>query len=172
MIYELKQITMVAPLLSDFTAFIIPLFTGNLKDFDFFVLLTMANIVNNFLKHSIFKPIMGDNTYPIIGRGIRPNGAMDAGLFEYNNPATSYGMPSGHAQSVTIFVTYLITNRILNSAFSTFTKIVLSSILIMFAILVMYGRVELSKVHTLQQVIAGSLFGISIVMVYNRLFKK
>tara|TARA_Y100000748_G_C15456542_1_gene473151 strand:- start:229 stop:747 length:519 start_codon:yes stop_codon:yes gene_type:complete len=172
MISELKQITMVAPLLSDFAAFIIPLFTGDLKDFDFFVLLTLANILNHFLKHSVFKPIMGNKTYPIIGRGIRPDGATDAGLFEYNSPATSYGMPSGHAQSVTIFVTYLITNRIIKGAFSKFTKIVLSSILIMFAILVMYGRVELSKVHTLQQVIAGSLFGICIVMLYNKMFKK
>ena len=172
MISELKQITMVAPLLSDFAAFIIPLFTGNLKDFDFFALLTVSNVINHFLKHSVFKPIMGNKTYPIIGRGIRPDGATDAGLFEHNKPATSYGMPSGHAQSVTIFVTYLITNRILNGAFSKFTKIVLSSILIMFAILVMYGRVELSKVHTLQQVIAGSLFGICIVMLYNKIFKK
>ena len=171
MISELKQITMVAPLLTDFAAFIIPLFTGNLKDFDFFVLLTVANIINHFLKHSVFKPIMGNKTYPIIGRGARPDGAIDAGLFEFNKPAVTYGMPSGHAQSVTIFVMYLITNRILKSAFSKLTKIVLSSILIMFAIFVMYGRVELSKVHTLQQVIVGSLFGVCIVMIYNKTFK-
>jgi membrane-associated phospholipid phosphatase len=172
MISEVKQITMVAPLLTDFAAFIIPFFTGNLKDFDFFALVTVANFINHFLKHSVFKPIMGNETYPLIGRGIRPDGATDAGLFEYNNPATSYGMPSGHAQGVTIFVTYLITNRILKGAFSKFTKIVTSSVLIMFAIIVMYGRVVLSKVHTLQQVIAGSLFGICIVVIYNKMFKK
>jgi membrane-associated phospholipid phosphatase len=172
MISEMKHITMVAPLLTDFAAFIIPLFTGNLKDFDFFLLLTLANVVNHFLKHSIFKAIMGNDTYPIIGRGTRPDGAMDAGLFEYNKPAVSYGMPSGHAQSVTIFVTYLITNRILKGAFNNLTKIISSLILVLFALMVMYGRVELSKVHTLQQVICGSLFGICIVMIYNKMFKK
>ena len=128
MISNLKQITMVAPLLSDFSAFTVPLFTGNLKDFDFFLLLTVGNILNYFFKNYIFKPIMGKNTYPIIGSGTRPDGAMDAGLFEYNNQATSYGMPSGHAQSVTIFVTYLITNRIFNGSFSKFTKIVFSAV--------------------------------------------
>jgi membrane-associated phospholipid phosphatase len=172
MISEMKHITMVAPLLTDFAAFIIPLFTGNLKDFDFFLLLTLANVVNHFLKHSVFKPIMGNDTYPVIGRGARPDGAMDAGLFEYNKPAVSYGMPSGHAQSVTIFVTYLITNRILKGAFNNLTKIISSLILVLFALMVMYGRVELSKVHTLQQVICGSLFGICIVMIYNKMFKK
>ena len=171
MIHELKQITMVAPLLTDFTAFVIPFYTGKLKDFDFFALLTVANFINYFLKHSVFQKIMGDKTYPVIGRGTRPDGAIDAGLFEFNKPATSYGMPSGHAQSVTVFVTYLITNRIITSKFNKVTKIILSSILVAFAITVMYGRVELSKVHTLQQVIAGSLFGICIVMIYNRIFK-
>lgn len=172
MIHELKQITMVAPLLSDFTAFIIPFYTGKLKDFDFFALLTVANFINHFLKHSVFQKIMGNKTYPIVGRGIRPDGAIDAGLFEYNSPAVSYGMPSGHAQSITVFTSYLITNRILTSKLNMLTKIILSSILVGFAIVVMYGRVELSKVHTVQQVIAGSLFGICIVMIYNKIFKK
>ena len=169
---QLEQFTMVAPLLMVFTAFIIPIFTCVKKDFNFLILLSSADVLNYIIKHYILQPIMKDKTYPIIGSGKRPDGATGTGIFTSDKPSSTYGMPSGHAQGVSVFSTYLITNKIMKSSFSKYIKIVLSLILVAFALLVMYGRVILTKAHTIQQVIIGSLVGITIVMIYNNFIAK
>jgi hypothetical protein len=169
---QIEQFTMAAPLLITFTAFIIPLFTGLKMDFNFFILLSVADVLNYIIKHYIVQPIMKDKTYPIIGHGKRPDGATSTGIFFTNKPTTTYGMPSGHAQGVSVFSTYLITNKIMKSTFSKYIKLFLSLILATFAILVMYGRVILTKAHTIQQVIVGSLVGITIVIIYNKFIAK
>jgi len=169
---QLEQFTMVAPLLMIFTAFIIPLFTGTIKDFNFFILLSVADGLNYIIKHYIVQPIMKDKTYPIIGSGKRPDEAKSTGIFSSDKPSTTYGMPSGHAQGVSVFSTYLITNKIMKSTFSKYIKIIVSLILVAFALLVMYGRVILTRAHTIQQVIVGSLVGITIVIIYNKFIAK
>jgi membrane-associated phospholipid phosphatase len=163
-----EQYTMVAPLLIVFSALVIPMYTGNIKDFNFFILIIIADIFNYVLKHHVFEPIMGNKTYPLIGQGKRPDGAKGTGIFASEIKSTTYGMPSGHAQGVSLFVTYLITNRIMKSNDSIIVKMIYSSLLIAFAIYVMYGRVVLTKAHTTQQVVIGSLIGIIIVLIHNR----
>ena len=62
--------------------------------------------INYFLKYVVFKPLMGDNSFPIIGKGTRPEGSMNCVEFrdDFFNPAIvptlskSYGFPSGHPQ--------------------------------------------------------------------------
>ena len=167
-----EQYTMVAPLLTFFSALVIPMYTGNIKDYDFFILIVIADVFNYVLKHYIFQPIMGNKSYPILGEGKRPEGAKGTGIFASEIPSSSYGMPSGHAQNVALFATYLITNRIMKSNDTLLVKIIYSSMLIAFTFYVMYGRVALTKVHTTQQVIMGALIGIVIVLIHNKFSSK
>ena len=164
-----EQYTMVAPLLIFFSALVIPMYTGNIKDYDFFILIVIADVFNYVLKHYVFQPIMGDKSYPILGQGKRPEGAKGTGIFASEVPTTTYGMPSGHAQSVALFTTYLITNRIMKSNDTPLVKILYSLMLIAFTFYVMYGRVALTKEHTIQQVIMGALTGFMVVLIYNKL---
>lgn len=164
-----EQYTMVAPLLIFFSALVIPMYTGNIKDYDFFILIVIADVFNYVLKHYVFQPIMGDKSYPILGQGKRPEGSKGTGIFASEIPSSSYGMPSGHAQGVALFTTYLITNRIMKSNDTLLVKIIYSSMLIAFTFYVMYGRVVLTKAHTIQQVIMGVLTGVIIVLFHNKL---
>ena len=72
-------------------------------------------ISNDFLKHFVFQNIMKDKTLPILGRGLRPEGAKNCGPFRDNffnktiatKLAESYGFPSGHSQSAGFFMTFI-----------------------------------------------------------------
>lgn len=72
------------------------------------ILVLFSEFTTPFLKEFLFKGLMGDKTYPILGSGLRPKGAMNCGIIANGKKATSYGMPSGHSQVTTAFVTYII----------------------------------------------------------------
>ena len=135
-----------------------PLVTGDLY---FFSILLICEQIKDFVKHKIVKPIMGNKKYPILGRGTRPPGAVDCGLYRTGSkkkcPTTSYGMPSGHSQSALLFSTYNILSLIKNSN----NNPLLYFINIFFAVFIPWSRVN-AKVHTIQQTIVGGILGIGL----------
>jgi membrane-associated phospholipid phosphatase len=139
-------------------------------NFDFgrhlIILLLLSSVINTFLKESIFRPIMKDKIYPIIGQGSRPNN-IESSISYIRN---SYGMPSAHAQNASVFSLFLI-YMIMKSDLKKTEKNVLIFILMFFVLLVMYGRVYLTKVHTNQQVIIGYIIGYLIFMMYYKNIK-
>ena len=123
-----------------------------------FIAYIANNISNHILKTYLFKPIMGNKTFPIIGRGLRPAGAKNCKFYSDDSVSKSYGMPSGHAQSISFFVMHeLMNNDDINY------KIILTLV----SIYMIYSRVKLGC-HTIQQVIIGSLFGVCFYFIYNR----
>ena len=79
------------------------------------ILVLFSEFSTPFLKEYLFKSLMGDKTYPILGSGHRPPGAMNCGMIANGKKATSYGMPSGHSQVTTAFVTYIILTLLSNN---------------------------------------------------------
>ena len=61
----LENFTQVTPLLFTFSSLIIPIYTGNLKDLNLFVLLNISSVVNHVLKEFVFKPLLLD---AVLGR--------------------------------------------------------------------------------------------------------
>ena len=122
-------------------------------------LILLDKVFSPFMKHIVFKNLMGAKKYPIIGIGERPKGAKDCGLFltKKDIPARSYGMPSGHSQSALFFSVYTI-HEIINSSMNQSIKIIGILLLISIGLGIMYSRIYL-KCHTIQQVIIGALLG-------------
>ena len=122
--------------------------------------LFFADGLNHILKDYVFKPIMGDKNWPIIGLGKRPKGANNTGLiyFDEKNLSTSYGMPSGHSQNIAMFSTYMIL-KLLNSTMSNNIKMIGYIFFIGLTIYIMWSRVYMIC-HTVQQTIVGSSIGI------------
>lgn len=137
-------------------------------------------VVNGFMKigmKAIYESL-GVKTLPILGKGIRPDGATNCTTFlsGSNVPAISYGMPSGHSQNAWFFATFMILElwrqykQSQNDNRSTFVNIVFNKYpavptilavgLAVFATVVSYSRVWIENCHTIQQVIFGGLFGI------------
>ena len=156
----------------------------------------LINLVANFiLKELIFRPLYGNTkNIPILGRGLRPVGASNCD--SYNNcskkPSLTFGMPSGHSMmiwfTITFIMIYLIAKRfstnILNnknnennedkeseensSVSLTNIQFYISVItLIILGILMGYSRVFITKCHTVQQVIVGSILGIGFGYLYT-----
>ena len=100
------------PLITISASFLSYFVTNNIDLLLFSFVLMFADLFNHFLKKYIFKPLMGSNLYPIIGKGGRPEGAKNCGIFITNPPkiSKSYGMPSGHSQNAVLFATYYILN--------------------------------------------------------------
>ena len=154
-------ITIVSPLLSFFLT----------NDIDLLLLsitLLLNDGLNHFLKYSVLRPLMGKNKYPIIGYGLRPNGAKDCGLFvgckDPLSKKESYGMPSGHSQNVMLFSTYAILT-LMNGNYTDRMKNIGYVLFSLLAIGIMYSRVYL-KCHTVQQVIIGGLLGLILGYIY------
>lgn len=145
-------------------------------DNDFIILGTvmmLSEIINAGLKNLVFKPLMGDKHYPILGLGRRPDGANNCGLYYVgkNNISTSYGMPSGHSQNSAVFSTFILM-KILDSELPNIYKILSIIVFPLLLIYIMWSRVYLGC-HTIQQTIIGSSIGISIgYFVYNYFNKK
>ena len=144
-----------------------------------FVFLLLSNLTNPF----IFKPLsrilyamFGVKDPPIIGRGIRPDGASCCGEFydcddlKKNKLSTSFGMPSGHSQCAWIFSSYFIYLLLQNKKTNNYVKPFQCSALIVFACLMAYSRVYVEGCHTIQQVIVGAIIG-SIIGVVGGYFK-
>ena len=125
--------------------------SNNYKFLIAYIINSCSNIV---LKDFIFKPIMGDKKYPIIGIGKRPDESKNCDMFiDYK----SYGMPSGHAQIISFFLVYeLLSNN------NKYYKIILTIV----SIYMIYSRVKV-KCHTGQQVVMGSLIGAFFTYLYK-----
>lgn len=144
-------------------------FTLNIDFLLFFIGLFLNHKINGFLKYKVFSVIFGKNNIPLLGKGIRPKGAKDCCWFKPCNPRypkypKSYGMPSGHSQSIAFFSTLGILSLLHNSnKNNSNNKILINFIgclILIFSIgFVMYSRV-LFKCHTIEQTIVGSLLGI------------
>ena len=119
--------------------------------------------INHFLKNFIFKPLMKDKTFSIIGYGHRPYGAKNTGLLSTGNISTSYGMPSGHSQGVGFFLLYEILFKKYN--------IIGNIILILLCFYLLYSRVNLGC-HTTQQTLVGFLIGALIAYIFFILTKQ
>jgi len=127
-------------------------------DIYLFAALLVGEQINYIFKYTIFKPIMGNDKYPIIGTGTRPPGAVNCGLYRKTcrrkNQTLSYGMPSGHSQSALLFSTYNILKLIRNNNNNPF----LYAICIFLGGFIPWSRVYI-KVHTAQQTIIGGILG-------------
>lgn len=109
------------------------LFDKNKKNFLFY---SICFILNRILKE-VFKYLMGDTVWPLLGNGNRPNSHL-----------SSYGMPSGHSQAVGFFIAHQIKTK---------SKYLIPFVLI--SLEVMYSQIANGH-HTLQQVIVGFLIGL------------
>ena len=152
----------------------------------------LSELINIFLKYSIFKPLYHSfGTFknrgyylPLFGRGDRPVEARHCNWFdnctECNNdlPLNSFGMPSGHSQFIMYCATFLVlylyfTYVHKKSIGGIMTKISrihtffypISIFIAILSILAVYTRIIL-KCHTIQQVIIGSLIGIKFGILY------
>jgi membrane-associated phospholipid phosphatase len=106
------------------------------------------------VEKDFFKVIMGDGEFSILGSGSRPKGAKNCGAYimenNLNKPASSYGMPSGHAQVVSTVATYQVLKH--NYDWKSWGWVLI-------AFLTCISRYQLGC-HTWQQIIVGIVFGI------------
>lgn len=127
------------------------------------VLIFLGEMLNNILKHGVFKQIMKKNKWPILGYGIRPADSKNSSQFgDINLPPRkhTYGMPSGHAQTALLFATFaimLITDYH-SSTLPNYIQYVLLSTVVIFTVSVLWSRIYL-KCHTIQQITVGSVIG-------------
>jgi len=171
----LLNIARAADLFQIFILYFSYFFTLNVDFLIFFIVLFFNYKLNDFLKHAVFSQLFGKQNIPLLGKGIRPNGAKNCCSFKPCNPTKSYGMPSGHSQSAGFFSTlgvmFLLENNNKNNNFITIFG---SFIFIITMLFVMYSRV-LIKCHTIEQTIIGSLIGISFALIlfkYKNKIKK
>lgn len=136
-----------------------------------YIIKYLLNIqINHFLKYVIFKPLMGDNNFYIIGTGIRPKGAMNCGKFRDNffnkniqsTLSKSYGFPSGHSQSSGFFATFIYEN-FKNNPYILYP-------FILYSLYIPYTRIQLGC-HTVQQVIIGFLYGVIFYYIIENIHK-
>jgi len=142
----------------------------------YFAIVTILVAMSNSVLKQIFRSIyslLGINEAPILGKGGRPKGATNCGAFLKfpDTESNTFGMPSGHSQSIWFFVSYIILSMYdkHNTLFNTKhlndkVKFVSIFCLIFFAFLTSYSRVVIDKCHTIQQVIVGAIIGI--IMAY------
>jgi len=172
-------------------------FANNLNFDSLYLFITyiICVFLNHILKNlfKIIYNLFNVKEIPILGRGIRPDGATNCGTFLFypDKPATSYGMPSGHSQSIWFLVTYLILiikdkkinlfEKRINKKYNEVIKYTSICGLLFLGLLVSYSRVEIEGCHTKEQVILGGLFGIIfgyiafifkdiINLIFNRVF--
>ena len=150
------------PLLINGVVLIYYLISNNSFYLRFFYILTASGFINHALKTLVFKPLMGNKKYPIIGKGSRPANARNCGLFYKKNAklSTSYGMPSGHTQFAGVFST-IGGLKIYNSNYEFAIKVFGYLCFISFIFMMAHSRVFI-KCHTVQQTIMGGLIGIFI----------
>jgi len=131
-------------------------------------------LLNYFEKVLIFKPIyklLGKTSFPIIGRGYRPDGANSCNFILDGKDSTTFGMPSGHSQLAWTVATYIIFKIIDNfknkkdelnktNLVLSYLWIIISCILVLTcAFYISYSRVYIEGCHTIQQVSIGGILG-------------
>ena len=146
------------PIIMMYSTLLIYIMTSDIDYLYLLLVLWIGEGVNYNLKYNFFKPIFGDNI-PILGRGARPYGAKQCGLFlskKEKKKLSSYGMPSGHSQNSAIFATFLIL-KLLNSGKN------LSNMLKIFYIAIWTLSVMISRwvfnCHTVGQILVGGSLG-------------
>ena len=114
-------------------------------------------VITKFIYENIFKT----KSLPILGRGIRPDGAKYCGSFisedNLSGVSRSYGMPSGH--SVIAFTIAMFWSLYLMDSQSVNNKWVSVVLLNICCVIMALSRVYLGC-HTIQQVIVGGLIGL------------
>ena len=147
------------PLIILFSLFMSYFMTHKIDFLIFAVVLGLSSLLNQILKEYVFKPIMDKDEFPILGKGSRPDGARDCSNFidPENRLSSSYGMPSGHAQTATFFATYLILMIFNERSSNTIKGIKITTVLII-TVIIMSSRVYLGC-HTTPQVVVGGIIG-------------
>jgi membrane-associated phospholipid phosphatase len=145
------------PLIINIALLISFLITTNFENLYILGFLLTGEGINYVLKYYLFKPIMKNEKFPIIGLGKRPHGAKKCGMFDIKRKDEGYGMPSGHSQYATMFSSYLFlkTNE---DIMDQKIKYIIQSMLILLALIIMYSRIHLNC-HTTQQVLIGGTIG-------------
>lgn len=131
------------------------------SDIDFLYLLFILAVgegINYNLKYNFFKPVFGKNI-PLLGRGARPKGAKQCGLFitKKEKKINSYGMPSGHSQNSALFLVFLVL-KILSENKLNSQSILKIGFLTFWSISVMISR-WVFKCHTVSQILIGGSLG-------------
>ena len=174
---SIKEIGLVfaqtSPLFLPIYAFLYGLISFNYYFISYGVLSFFNGILNYVLKkvsQIIYEKIGNKNgMLPILGRGMRPSGAYNCDdIIPSRNKiqSTSFGMPSGHSQSVWFmfgfFLLYLLKSKSKNEKqkskiFDIGLKL---SLLFLFCMFISFSRVYVGC-HTVQQVIVGGIIGLS-----------
>lgn len=149
---------------------VIVLTINNKLSFSYTISYLLNDTINKILKNYIFKPVMGNNDFNIFGKGTRPDGAINCGLFREDffdssivpKLATSYGFPSGHAQSSGFFATF-IHQKFKNNPIIYYP-------LMLYSLYIPYTRLKLGC-HTIQQVIVGYIYGIMFYYILEGAYK-
>lgn len=150
---------------------IIIILTINSKlSFSYTINYLLNDLINKIFKIYIFEPLMGDNNFNIFGKGTRPDGAINCGIFREDffdssvvpKLATSYGFPSGHAQSSGFFATF-IHEKFKNNPLIYYP-------LMLYSLYIPYTRLKLGC-HTIQQVIVGYIYGIMFYYILEGAYK-
>ena len=142
---------------------------NNQSSFVLGIVIILSSYLNYVLKHDISKPIFSlfQDYIPLLGRGSRPDGAVDCGYFTNcpNQKAKSFGFPSGHSQFAGINAGFLIreiiSKKSKNKSFSGLGRSDKISVLLIFMTIpiMMYSRIYIEGCHTVEQTIFGSIIG-------------
>lgn len=132
-----------------------------------------GEFVLNVLLKKISKAIMGNKTFPIIGKGTRPNNAKSCGFFtprtKIKKLMKSFGMPSGHSQTFAFLATLIglhLYNNNDEDEYKTYKYIAL----VVLTLSAMYMRVYIENCHTVQQTIVGSIIGVLSAIIITKLY--
>ena len=158
------------PILIILASFSFGLMFFNIKGLIFAGLALLCNIINFFFKNYFFKPIyysMQKSTLPFLGLGERPHNHPRLDMLEnYYSEAVSFGMPSGHSQSVLFFATFWIMYILIEFKDKKSNNDIIykcSSIiyLMIVSIVVMYNGYYY-RYHTIEQIMVGGVIGIGL----------
>ena len=150
------------PIISGFSSLMFTIYSGKPQGIILALGLIANDILNDFIKRNIAKPLIGNKKLPIIGTGKRPVGAKNTAIFlsedikEQKKLSKSYGMPSGHSQNAWFFTSYLFMLILNNENYKY--KIPSLIFLPLLSSYISYSRVFLNC-HTVQQVIIGGIIG-------------
>jgi len=153
------EILRSSPIIIDFILFTLYSVTNNSRFLRLIIIKYVGFIINKLLKNifrcifKIFGNKQNDGYYlPILGRGNRPIGAKNCGLFNNCSKklSKSYGFPSGHAQYAGTML--VIMNSIIQNPFHQIINLI-------YSIFIASARVY-EKCHTIEQVVAGYVIGI------------
>jgi membrane-associated phospholipid phosphatase len=155
------EILRSSPIIIDFILFTLYSVTNNREFIRLIIIKYLGFVINKILKNLfrfIFKNFgtkkNNGNYLPLLGRGQRPLGAKNCGLFNNCSKklSTSYGFPSGHAQYAGTML--VIMNSIIHNPYHKIINLI-------YSLFIASARVY-ENCHTLKQVIAGYIIGIFI----------